>query len=130
MYVIKKKSAFSDTLRLEDEQGNKQEIKFTLSLKPEMIKEYRRLQLELIELQKQTQDKQDEQTVERFGKCIVSVFELLFGAENTQKILEFYENNYTEMIVDILPYIQTVIAPELKGAVKQIKKNTMNRFRK
>lgn len=48
-----------------------------------------------------------------YGEAIISLLEIVFGAENAAKIIEFYENKYIEMSIEIFPFILDVIAPQL-----------------
>lgn len=50
---------------------------------------------------------------EILGRAVCDMFEAVFGAENTNTILEFYENRYIEMTQEVLPFITTVIIPKI-----------------
>ena len=131
MYIINKRESFSDILELKDSKGKSVEIGFTLKTSPQNIKEYRKLYVEFIDLQKQAQsDGGTEEALEKIGRCVVDLFDLIFGAENTKVILEFYDGDYAEMVIDIFPYIQDVVAPQFNQAVKAMRKNIKRRFGK
>ena len=129
MYTIKRQSLFTDILKLEDENNNSKEIAFSLSLDTNVLKEYRKIQLSLIDLQKDRDDQSPEK-LEKYGKCIVELFTLIFGEANTEEILTFYENNYTAMLIDIFPYIRDIVVPEFQKTAKRMSKNISNRFKK
>ena len=57
--------------------------------------------------------------LEQYGNAVVGVLQVIFGEENTQKILAFYENNYTEMFTQIYPFIGEVIIPMISEASKR-----------
>ena len=57
--------------------------------------------------------------LEQYGNAVVGVLQVIFGEENTQKILAFYENNYTEMFTQIYPFIGEVIIPKISEASKR-----------
>ena len=78
-----------------------------------IAKEYRQLQIELAEAKKLT-EKGDEKALENFGNTIIKLFRCIFGDENTQKILEYFEGNYTEMAVQCMPFISDVIQPAIE----------------
>ena len=57
--------------------------------------------------------------LEQYGNAVVGVLQVIFCEENTQKILAFYENNYTEMFTQIYPFIGEVIIPKISEASKR-----------
>ncbi len=57
--------------------------------------------------------------LEQYGNAVVGVLQVIFGEENTQKILAFYENNYSEMFMQIYPFIAEVIIPKISEASKR-----------
>lgn len=57
--------------------------------------------------------------LEQYGNAVVGVLQVIFGEENTQKILAFYENNYSEMFMQIYPFISEVIIPKISEASKR-----------
>lgn len=57
-----------------------------------------------------------EEALEAYGNAIGSLFTVLFGEDNTVKILDFYEGNYSEMLLDIFPFINDVIMPAIREA--------------
>lgn len=57
--------------------------------------------------------------LEQYGNAVVGVLQVIFGEENTQKILAFYENNYTEMFTQIYPFIGEVIIPKISEVSKR-----------
>lgn len=57
--------------------------------------------------------------LEQYGNAVVGVLQVIFGEENTQKILVFYENNYSEMFMQIYPFIAEVIIPKISEASKR-----------
>lgn len=52
--------------------------------------------------------------VEFLGQTVIYLFNLSFGEQNTQKILDFYEGNYDEMLMKVYPFFLTVYLPALK----------------
>lgn len=56
--------------------------------------------------------------LEQYGAAVVGVLQVVFGEENTQKILAFYEGNFTEMFIEIYPFIAEAIMPKISEASK------------
>ena len=67
------------------------------------------------------------------GEAIVSLFVLIFGEKQTNEIIAFYDNDYTSMLIDIMPFIRDVVTPMFVKARKEkialMKKNTKRKFR-
>lgn len=57
--------------------------------------------------------------LEQYGNAVVGVLQVVFGEENTQKILDFYEGNFTEMFTQIYPFIAEVVLPKISDAGKR-----------
>lgn len=58
----------------------------------------------------------DARAMEAYGNAVIAVFDVIFGEENTQKIVEFYENNWSEMLLDLFPFINNEIMPKIQEA--------------
>lgn len=67
-----------------------------------------------------------EEAMEAYGKAICTLFAVIFGEDNTAKILQFYEGNYAEMLIDIFPFINDVVMPAIKEASASRKAQLMN----
>lgn len=130
MYTIQKTQAFTDTITFENGGGqNGLTIQIQLKITPELASQYRTIQLRLISLQKQIQaDPSNSETISEIGECIVRTFSLLFGEENTKEIVRFYENDLDQMLLDVFPYIQNVIVPEIGKIAKARKQQFRKRF--
>lgn len=57
--------------------------------------------------------------VDFLGQTILYLFEVLFGEENTQKMADFFEGNYDEMLEAVLPFINSEVVPALKKMAKR-----------
>lgn len=130
MYVVKRKETFTETLRLEAPDGKTEDIIIKLQPNPALLKNFRALQIKMIDLETNKNHLAEETAIEERGKCVVDMFVLLFGQQATEKILAFYEDNYVEMLTDIFPFIQEVIIPRLNMVTKEIKQDFRSRFKK
>lgn len=63
---------------------------------------------------------------EAYGSAIIALFAVVFGKENTEKILAFYDGNYEEMLIDVCPFISDVIMPKVKEASETRKTELLN----
>lgn len=91
-------------------------------------KAFSEIEQQIKEVQKKGDLLMFEKTAQAYGEAIVNLFELLFGSENTERILLFYENRYIEMAVELIPFIQAVIAPTIKNATEKKKTQIKNMY--
>lgn len=113
-YKIKKNQNITEDIELIANDGA---VSATLhiNISPAAIaKDYRNVQIELIKAKKSA-DNQNEDAIEQYGKAVISMFDLLFGKENTEKILKYFENDYFEMSLQIMPFVYDVVEPALKN---------------
>lgn len=126
MYTIKRRTRLKDTLRLED--GDKVldvpvEIDIDMAI-ANYWKHYENLKLAQDQLQKRDSD----EARINFGNAFMALLIFLFGQEWAQKMVEFYDGRYSEMLVDLYPYIDGQIYPQLKKA-SQEKARTASRLK-
>lgn len=58
--------------------------------------------------------------MEQLGVAVLTLFEVIFGENQTEQIVDFYQNRTLEMLGDIAPFISDVIAPKVLEAQKRI----------
>ena len=66
-----------------------------------------------------------DELVTRLGQTVIDFFEIIFGEENTKTILEFYEGNYIEMVLEVVPFIQERILPMSRAIAQQNRRTAM-----
>lgn len=54
--------------------------------------------------------------METYGLAVIAVFNVIFGEDGCKKILDFYEDSYTEALLDILPFVSNEIMPKIREA--------------
>lgn len=54
--------------------------------------------------------------LEAYGKAVCALFDVIFGEEDSRRIIAFYEDNYTEMLLDLFPFINDEIMPKVREA--------------
>ena len=47
---------------------------------------------------------------------VPAFFAVIFGEETAGKIVEFYEGRWTEMLLDLFPFINNEIMPKIRAA--------------
>lgn len=53
---------------------------------------------------------------EAYGNAVLAVFNVIFGKDGTSKLIAFYEGNYTEMLLDMFPFINNEVMPKIRLA--------------
>lgn len=135
-YQAKRSGSVSEDLELVNEWG---EVAKTIhvhldadALNGSISKQYVKLlnlQKRIPELQQMSPEQLPE-VHEEIGNAVITLFRSVFGEENTQVILDFYNNRYQEMIREIMPFITDVVLPQVRKLAAQGRKNQMNRYRR
>ena len=118
MAVLERKKKLVDTLELKNEDGSTFAI-LNIDLDVDRVMaEYNRARNDVIRVQQKIKtDPQNPEILNEYGQAIISVLDVLFGTENTKKLLEFYENKYSELLEMIFPYISNEIEPRMREIV-------------
>ena len=117
MYQLKKDVPFEDDIELPDESGK---VVHTIHVSLCMNKLLGRYN-ETVNALKSAEiaiDPKDEQSLEAYGKIVMQLLRLIFGAD-ADVILAHYEGRYLEMLDNIMPYIFHTIGPELRKLSRQ-----------
>lgn len=129
MYTIKKAAHIVDELRIEDD-GKVLDLNINIYVddilenfevnRAAMGEAHRRL----MELRAATDADpgQIAAASESLNRAAVSLFEMIFGAEDTQRLVDFYDGRVLTLLGDMMPYITGVILPEIKRAQQDLAK--------
>lgn len=126
MKTIRTTGTISDTIELVNSNDEKLTIKFQFLPSVMLLKQYRNLQLELLESQKEGNDVDPS----KVGNLVIKLFSTIFGADNTDKIVNFYKNRFEFMALDLYPYIQDEIIPKCQAMTKEVMRNHRKIFKK
>ena len=66
---------------------------------------------------------------EAFGAAVIALFAVIFGEDNAEKIIAFYDGRYTEMLLDVFPFISEAIMPKIKAASEERKQQLLDAAR-
>ena len=117
MYQLKKNVPFEDDIELLDESGKVvRTIHVSLCL-DKMLGRYNET-VNALKAAEIAIDPKDEQSLEAYGKIVMQLLRLIFGAD-ADVILAHYEGRYLEMLDNIMPYIFHTIGPELRKLSRQ-----------
>lgn len=59
-----------------------------------------------------------EELLQLLGDAVVIIFNIIFGEKTTDKLITFFENNYDEMLLQVLPWIQEEWSPAMRANAK------------
>lgn len=135
MYQITRTNHITDEIELHD--GDKTlQVKVDLTV-DQILQQYNRDLQAILSSKDQiitlSDDREIEAATARLGAAIVAFFGLIFGQEQTEKILEFYGGNHNDMFADFLPYLVNEIMPKIQQAQEDIAaryKTTLQQLRK
>lgn len=117
MYQITRKNRIKETLQLCHANGDVA-VELEVDLNVDEIaghanKAYEALGMAQLALQK---DQNSQKAMEAYGDAVIAVLDVIFGEEGTKQIAEFYEGHYSEMLLDLFPFINGEIMPKIRAA--------------
>ena len=117
MYQLKKDVPFEDDIELLDESGNVVRTIHVSLCMNKLLGRYNET-VNALKAAEIAIDPKDEQSLEAYGKIVMQLLRLIFGAD-ADVILAHYEGRYLEMLDNIMPYIFHTIGPELRKLSRQ-----------
>lgn len=130
MRELKRSSVIKEELKVGDEV-----IAINLTA-GEIFKRFRPLMVDILQAEKEVKRLMAEgvdrenmaEAFDFYGKTIINLYQLIFGVENTEKILAFYDGNYDEMATEVTPYIYEVIVPKINEVMKAEKEKAKTKY--
>ena len=131
MYTITRKNRIKEQLQLCHADGTPA-LTVDVDLNVDEIaarvnKAYEVLGSAQIDLQ---EDPKSAKAQEAYGKAVLAMFDVIFGEANTGALIQFYENNFTEMLLDVFPFINDEIMPKIREASAARKQQLADAARK
>lgn len=109
MVEIRRKNKVKETFHIIDNDGRELTVESVLD-PGEALPAWNRAKNSIIRAQTAKQP-----DFEALGQAIVDTFAVFFGEEGAAKILDFYDGNYTDMMEDVFPYIESILLPKLEA---------------
>ncbi len=113
-YQITRKAKITETLELYRADGSLAEtinVDLDIDLMGGRVNKAREnMAIAQLELEK------DKRNVEAFGRAVLSLFNVIFGEDGTRRIVDFYDGKEGEMLLDLFPFINNVIMPQVEAA--------------
>lgn len=126
-YKVKKNNAIIEDLELLDDDTGSSLI-IHVELKPMSIAtEFRKANLELINAQKAL-DANAEDKIEKFAVAVSTMFNVIFGESNAEQIISYFDNDYMEAAVQIMPFIAEKISPAIAMYAQSRKEIIANNY--
>lgn len=126
MFVIKRKENLIETVKFEN-NGKDLIIDVKVNLLNTLNKyekASRAIQLAIVDIQKGILT-----DAKKIGDVIIEMLTIVFG-NDTQKIIDFYDGDYTELLLDVWPFIISVVTPAYQKVKKQRQKEIKQRIKK
>lgn len=127
-----RKNNFTDTLELVGADGTVEKT-LTFEIHVDVISpEVRRRHIAVVDAEKALKscDKKDFTAVYAlFSTAVRELLELCFGEENTTEIIKFYNSDFIDISVAIVPYIYTVVMPRTTEALIRKRQNFKNLYK-
>lgn len=123
-YTINRKAHVIDEIKLED-NGKELTVKVDLQVE-RILKDYNAAWTEIGKAQRRVQELREgdgegmDDAMAATGAAIMALFRLLFGADQTRAIVDWYGGAYLEMLGDFVPYISETIVPKVKAAQESL----------
>lgn len=76
-------------------------------------KAYERIGIAQLKIKPQDNSEAD---LKEYGEAILGLFIEIFGEESTKTLLQFYDDNYAEMLGDVFLFIENEIKPKVRAA--------------
>ena len=67
-------------------------------------------------------------SVQSYGEAVINLYQLIFGDEGTQTILDFYDNAYFEMSMQVFPFILDVVKPRIEDSVRKMQERAKQNY--
>ncbi len=123
MYEIHKRDKVKEVFHITDNDGRELTVESVLD-PGEALPAWNRAKNSIIRAQIAKQP-----DFEALGRAIVDVFAVFFGEDGAAKILDFYGGNYTDMMEDVFPYIESILLPKLEAESAKRREAVMNLYR-
>ena len=117
MYQITRNHVVED-LELDD-NGKKLTLHVDLNVDT-ILRRYLKAAGELAQARQAASKGSTEERIEALGVAILNLFSVIFGDDQAKQLIDFYDGAYTEMLADVTPFINDVVAPKVSEAQQRI----------
>lgn len=134
-YQARRMKKVIEEFELVDENGQIIERLYVELDASSMLEKLRKKYINLVRAQQSVRkielDMGDEKVLEGYnvlGAAVCDLIEAVFGKEDTQKIMKFYENNYVELFKQVIPFITDVVLPKVNEVAKENRQEILSQY--
>lgn len=66
--------------------------------------------------------------VQSYGDAVINLFQLIFGDDGTQAIIDFYDNAYFEMSMQVFPFILDIVKPRIEDSIREMQERAKQNY--
>lgn len=67
--------------------------------------------------------------IAEYSRALMLVMVLVFGQQNADAIVDFYEGSFMEMAVEVIPFLTDKIVPAVKTALSDLQKRAAEQYK-
>ena len=135
-YQARRQKQFKEDFELINENGEPVKVLHVLLDADDLVvkihrkySDLTRILSETTELRRQAESsEQIEQCFEKLGMAVVSLLEAVFGADDTEVIVDFYDNRYIEMCREVVPFITGVVIPRCEEIKRENRQSLLQSY--
>ena len=118
-YQLKRAQKITESLELVDDNGNVVDT-LLIDVNPDAIMaQYVKAQTAVTQAKIALAKEYSDEKAKACGDAIITVMRIIFGDENAEKLLVFYEHREAELLECVWPFLMQVIHPKLREASKE-----------
>lgn len=127
-YQIKKSGRITEDLELLGSDGTV-EITLHIDINTDRIAGgFRKAEIDLLNAQRNIKKGESTEALENYGIAVIELFKLIFGEENANAMIEYFDGQYTDMLLQVMPFINDEIKPRIAEAVAAQKAVIANNY--
>lgn len=116
-YQAKRKKLYTEVFELTEEDGRVVHT-FHVSLDPDSMavklsEKHAALVRALQDINKMSEG-ENEGALEIIGGAVTDILEAVFGQEDAQTIIDFYQGRYIEMSSEVIPFVIGIVVPQVR----------------
>ena len=124
-YQAKRKKLYTEDFELTEEDGR---VIHTLhvSLDPDsMAVKLSEKHAALVRALQDINQMKEENTgaLEKIGNAVTDILEAVFGQEDAETIIDFYQGRYIEMCKEVVPFVTDVVVPQVRSLARENKQS-------
>ncbi len=127
MYEIKRRAFIREEMKIGDEV-------LKIEVAPDaIVREYQTASVAVVKAQdavKAAGGNPGPEVVETLGEAVVAFLGVTLGKENAEKLLTFFEGNYTEMLLQVMPFVLEVIVPQIEAGAADLRNAARDVYKK